>query len=99
MLDQLHEVVPAAPTRSDTFSGAEDAAFDASTAPPKSTILENIDPIENTQQFLSWFDGVEQNMEKGQEDIYRSVGRLRGQRKLSNATSRQIIPGNRDYLP
>ncbi|KAJ3339799.1 Golgi transport complex subunit 3 [Gonapodya sp. JEL0774] len=29
-------------------------------------------PIENTQQFLSWFANIEAEMEKGQDDVYRS---------------------------
>ncbi|OUM60170.1 hypothetical protein PIROE2DRAFT_14121, partial [Piromyces sp. E2] len=28
-------------------------------------------PIESTQQFFSWFSKIEEDMEKGQEDIYR----------------------------
>lgn len=27
--------------------------------------------IETTQQFFSWFSKIEEDMEKGQEDIYR----------------------------
>ncbi|TPX32254.1 hypothetical protein SmJEL517_g04569 [Synchytrium microbalum] len=30
------------------------------------------DPIENTQQFFGWFARIEEDMEVGQEDIYRS---------------------------
>ncbi|KAJ3085200.1 Golgi transport complex subunit 3, partial [Quaeritorhiza haematococci] len=30
------------------------------------------DPIETTQQFFTWFSHIEEEMEKGQEDIYRS---------------------------
>jgi len=29
------------------------------------------EPIETTQQFFSWFSKIEEDMEKGQEDIYR----------------------------
>ncbi|KAJ3035937.1 Golgi transport complex subunit 3 [Rhizophlyctis rosea] len=30
------------------------------------------EPIETTQQFFNWFSGIEIEMEKGQEDIYRA---------------------------
>jgi len=30
------------------------------------------EPIETTQQFFNWFSKIEEEMEKGQEDIYRS---------------------------
>ncbi|KAI9018967.1 Sec34-like family-domain-containing protein [Hyaloraphidium curvatum] len=67
----------AAPVRAESaFSTAGDSERDEGgpngTLTRKSTILESMDPVETTQQFLSWFEGIEQNMEKGQEDIYRA---------------------------
>ena len=38
----------------------------------KNELLFGIDePIENTQQFFGWFARIEEEMELGQEDIYR----------------------------
>ncbi|TPX43835.1 hypothetical protein SeLEV6574_g04838 [Synchytrium endobioticum] len=39
----------------------------------KNELLFGVDhPIENTQQFFAWFSRIEEEMESGQEDIYRS---------------------------
>lgn len=61
------DTAPVVAPRQGDASGSEDSVA----APAKAAALENIDKVETTQQFLSWFEGIEQNMEKGQEDIYR----------------------------
>ncbi|KAF9982545.1 Golgi transport complex subunit 3, partial [Modicella reniformis] len=33
---------------------------------------EQLEPIETTQQFLDWFSGIEGEMERDQEDVYRN---------------------------
>ncbi|KAG0005555.1 Golgi transport complex subunit 3, partial [Entomortierella chlamydospora] len=33
---------------------------------------EKLEPIETTQQFLDWFSGIEGEMERDQEDVYRN---------------------------
>ncbi|KXS13586.1 Sec34-domain-containing protein [Gonapodya prolifera JEL478] len=52
------------------------ADVDANMIPEKAqgnpTLNSSITPIENTQQFLSWFSAIEDEMEKEQDDVYRS---------------------------
>ncbi|TPX56813.1 hypothetical protein PhCBS80983_g04242 [Powellomyces hirtus] len=41
-------------------------------SPGESTMLGLRQPIETTQQFLNWFETVEEDMERGQEEGYRT---------------------------
>jgi len=34
-------------------------------------MMEVTEVIENSQQFFNWYAGVELNMERGREDVYR----------------------------
>ena len=45
------------------------------------------DPIENTLQFFHWFSSIEEEMERGQEDIYRSETILNLSKSLSLSLS------------
>ncbi|KAJ1538755.1 Golgi transport complex subunit 3, partial [Cladochytrium tenue] len=63
-----------APTPTDTAG----AAATSSTAPAAAGPLFLAEPIETSQQFLNWYSQIEDEMEQGLADVYRShIGTLR----------------------
>ncbi|KAH6585004.1 hypothetical protein BASA60_000718 [Batrachochytrium salamandrivorans] len=58
-------------------------------SPSSSSVLTIAETIETTQQFLAWFAKVEEEMERGQEDVYRAcLATVRGYR---DATANILI--------
>ncbi|KAJ3287812.1 Golgi transport complex subunit 3 [Borealophlyctis nickersoniae] len=67
-------VLPPSPTTANNGVGGGSSSSIASPGQGGKAVALGLlsEPIENAQQFFNWFSGIEQEMEKGQEDIYRA---------------------------